>query len=208
MALSQRIAAPAGMTGLAVEPWAKGEVYAVAANWAQASCPIRVYGCNGWDYDDHGRQVANFRHSPEAALRAIIESAIEAGGETPQEEDIDDILDDAEELIDADVAEMAEMLERHGDRFIGNNAIDMADAWIEAGFSADDADDWCEIGVWEPEIAVSLRDARVTPDCAAEASRRLIDAEEDAAEIYTDGCPIYAACNRDISVDVLIQACE
>jgi len=34
---------PAGMSGLACEPWAEGEIYAVAANWSQASSPVMFF---------------------------------------------------------------------------------------------------------------------------------------------------------------------
>lgn len=43
---------PAGMSGLAVEPWSAGEIYAVAADWAQASSPVLVYGQDGWTHDE------------------------------------------------------------------------------------------------------------------------------------------------------------
>ena len=41
------IEVPAGMTGLAVEPWSKGEIYAVAADWSQAICAVLSYGEDG-----------------------------------------------------------------------------------------------------------------------------------------------------------------
>ena len=41
------------------------DVVAVSADWAQASDQV--------EGDEHGRQVADFRHSPFAALRAALE---------------------------------------------------------------------------------------------------------------------------------------
>lgn len=98
--MTTTINAPAGMTGLSVEPWSKGEVYAVAANWAQAGSPVLSYSgkADGWGLDAHGRQVADFRHSPRAALESVIREAIEAGGDEPDDDEVEAILDDAAEI--------------------------------------------------------------------------------------------------------------
>jgi hypothetical protein len=101
--MKTKIYAPAGMTGLAVEPWNTGEVYAVAANWAQAASPVMVYGRNGWECDGHGRQVADFRHDPKEALESEIRKAMVAWHEidedhSDEESELEKILDDAEEL--------------------------------------------------------------------------------------------------------------
>src|SRR5690606_23642790 len=113
------------------------------------------------------------------------------------------------EVVDADVAEMAEMLERHGDRFTGNCVEDEAQGWLDHDFDADSADEWCEIGVWDSATAAQLRDAGLTPDQVRDACERLIDeAGDDAADDYTDGDPIYSACNGDTSVSVLIEAAK
>ena len=75
------ITCPEGTRGLAVEPWSKGEIYAVAANWSQAGSPVMVFGEDGWTSDEHGRQVADFRHNDRAALESVIREAIEMGGD-------------------------------------------------------------------------------------------------------------------------------
>lgn len=49
-----------------------GQSYEVSADWAQASSPVA--GPSG------GRQVADFRHSPAAAIRDMLEDAVLAGG--------------------------------------------------------------------------------------------------------------------------------
>ena len=99
--MKTKISAPAGMYGLAVEPWSKGEIYAVAADWAQASSPVYVYGEDGWVLQCHGMQVADIRHSPRAALKLEIREAIEQSGEEPDDsDDIEDILSDAIEIDD------------------------------------------------------------------------------------------------------------
>ncbi len=96
--MTTTIKAPVGMTGLAVEPWSKGEVYAVAANWAQAACPVMVYGEDGWTNDECGRQVADFRHNDRAALETIIREAGEMSGDALDDDDVESILEEAEEV--------------------------------------------------------------------------------------------------------------
>jgi hypothetical protein len=96
--MTMKISAPAGMSGLAVEPWSEGEVYAVAADWAQASCCVMVYGKDGWTPESHGRQVADFRHNDRAALESLIREAISMGGDKPDDDEVETILDAAEEI--------------------------------------------------------------------------------------------------------------
>lgn len=89
---------PEGMTGLSVEPWAKGEIYAVAADWAQASAPVLTYGEDEWVLDSRGRQVADFRHNSQAALEAIIREAAIASGDALTDDETETILAEAEEI--------------------------------------------------------------------------------------------------------------
>lgn len=206
--MKTQIAAPIGMTGLAVEPWSKGEVYAVAANWAQASSPVMVYGAGEWDIDDRGRQVADFQHRPKDALESIIRQAIEAGGDNPDDDDVEAIMADAVDLMAADVAEMIEVLERHGDQAAGNNAENQAQQWIDNHFSSDDADSWCEIGCWDADTAAEFRDAGLSPEQAKRGAELLLDEECDQDSQYTDASPIYAACNGDIGADIIIESAK
>lgn len=74
----------------------------MAANWAQASDPILVYGHREWR--PNGRQVADYRHDATAALRAEIIEAI-AMSEGISRDDVDDdevdgIMSDAVEIDD------------------------------------------------------------------------------------------------------------
>ena len=185
-----------------------------------------VYGEDGWTHDEHGRQVADFRHNDRAALESLIREAM--GGDDPEDDEVESILDDAAGLIDADVYDMAEMLDRHGSTFAGNCADDTAQDWIDNGFERDSADDWCEIGCWDAATAAELRDSGLTPTQAQEAAQRLIEAEtaewnakDDAAakadadwtpcsrdSCYTDGDPIYSACNNDTLAQEIIDAAK
>jgi hypothetical protein len=71
--------APAGTTGLIVEPWSIGETYGVAARWPEASAPVYAYGDDGWTQT--GRQVADYRHDPAAALADCLADAMRASGD-------------------------------------------------------------------------------------------------------------------------------
>lgn len=225
MATTTRIAAPASMTGLYVEPWSQGEIYAVAADWAQASSPVMVYGEDGWINDECGRQVADFRHSDRAALEAVIRSAIEASGDEPDADEVEAILSAATDCVSAALDDMATMLERQGDLFAGNNVEDTAQDWLDHGFNADTAREWCAIGVWDASTAEEFRDADLTPCQVEKAADKLAAAEiaewdaiDDSAakddddsvpcdrnSQYTDN-PIYSVCNCDTKVDEIIAA--
>ena len=53
------------------------DVVAVSADWAQASDPV--------EGDEHGRQVADFRHSAVSALRAALEDCAAIEGMEDEE---------------------------------------------------------------------------------------------------------------------------
>ncbi len=94
---------PVGTSGLAVEPWARGEIYAVAANWADASSPVMTYGYTGWV--PTGSQVADYGHRAYLVLRAEIVEAIATSVGIPSDEvdddEVDAIISDAVELVNA-----------------------------------------------------------------------------------------------------------
>jgi hypothetical protein len=110
------------------------------------------------------------------------------------------------EVASADTMRMQAMLMRRGDRFSGDNPEEEAEKWVDQGFGVDEADDWCEVGVWDAAVAAELRDAGLTPERAKAAAESLTDGLDDPAEEYTDGDPIYAACNGDIKANVIIDA--
>lgn len=97
---------PAGTSGLAVEPWSKGEIYAVAADWSQAGSPVYTYGDRDWHQQENGMQVADFRHSARAALEREIRSAIQASegiaADDVDDDEVENIMDDAQEIDDTD----------------------------------------------------------------------------------------------------------
>jgi hypothetical protein len=104
MAMKINLTCPAGTYGLAVEPWAEGEIYAVAADWAEASDPVMAYGPGGWNQQCSGPQVATYRHRPEDALRAEIRHAIATSEGIPS----DEVDDDEVERIVADAVEIGD----------------------------------------------------------------------------------------------------
>jgi hypothetical protein len=76
-------AAPAGTSGLVIEPWEPGDTYGVAADWSQASAEVYAYGDDGWT--PTGRQVADYRHDPSAALAGWLVDTLRASGDNPGE---------------------------------------------------------------------------------------------------------------------------
>ena len=56
--------------------WGADDI-SVTADWAQASCPV--------EGDEHGRQVADFRHDGRAALRAALEDCASIEGMSDDE---------------------------------------------------------------------------------------------------------------------------
>ena len=64
------IRTPAGTYGRAVAPWDETEVYAVAANWAEASSPVLSWGADAWEPTPW--QVADCRHDPREALGLVL----------------------------------------------------------------------------------------------------------------------------------------
>jgi hypothetical protein len=54
-----------------------GDTYDVSGDFSQASSPV--------DGPSGGRQVADFRHSPEAAMREMLEESASSGGDDPEE---------------------------------------------------------------------------------------------------------------------------
>jgi len=93
-----KITPPVGTYGLAVEPWTPGEVYAVAADWAEAACSVLSYGEDGWQ--PTGRQVADFRHSARAALIEEIRQSMLASGDYPSAAILKDIVAESVEIDD------------------------------------------------------------------------------------------------------------
>lgn len=63
-----------------------GDTYRLAANFAEASSPVKVEDVDGnWQSTQY--QVADFRHRPEAAMRRILEETAAMGDDPDDEED-------------------------------------------------------------------------------------------------------------------------
>ena len=151
-------------------------------------------------------EAVRLEYADAPAMLALIASA-EAKGTA----EADIVRDDGETfrvkviVRDADLIAMAEMLERHGERFTGDDADAMAQEWLDHGFTVGEADGWCEIGCWDAATAAILAIEGLTPDTASAAAQRLIDAEIADSQ-YTDGDPIYSACNCDTDFQAIIDA--
>ena len=161
----------------------------------------------------------------------ITRQHIDEAGEVefdPQNGQLPDTDSDDETVYADDLADIMEMLELHGDKFAGNHVSHEAQNWLDQGFDAASADDWCEIGCWDAATAATLRDAGLTPAQSDDAAERLIEAETaewdaiDEASAkdnddwtpcqrdskYTDGDPIYSACNNDTNAAEIIDAAK
>lgn len=203
---ASEIVAPQGMRGIAVEPWTPGEIYAVAANWSQAACPVYYWGDGDWV--QWGRQVADFRHDDRDALESLILEAVRDSGDDPDEVDVAEILKDAVDVRTWELGEMVETLHYYGEWATGNGVDDTAQEWLDCGFDADTADAWLGIGVWDAATAETFRDAGKSPEQIAAAAESLVEGLDDPTDEYTDGDPIYSACNGDTDPQEIIDACE
>ena len=153
------ITAPAGTTGLATR--IDGHIVAVAADWANGDDVVRVFDFAGGVWRESTHRVKVFSDSRDA-LKFFV---LIAKGLTEDEFDqLDGGLDAVEIDEDGDVrVEMAEMLERHGHAFAGPNSLETAQDWLNNGFSVEEADEWCEIGCWDADVADRFRGAGLSP---------------------------------------------
>lgn len=135
--------------------------------------------------------------------RCAVDEDSEQGFE-PQNGLLPATVGDDEELLPAALIEMIATVERYGERFTGGVERDAAQGWIDAGFSAHEADEWMEAGWWDCDRASTARDLGLTPDQTVKRAAALEDACDDAAEEYTDGSVIYSINNCDTDIDVLL----
>jgi len=73
------------MDTYSVEIW--GQTYEMRANFGEATCPIqfRRYEDEGWH--GTGKQVADYSHSPAAAMRDYLEGLARESGDDPEEDE-------------------------------------------------------------------------------------------------------------------------
>ena len=114
--------------------------------------------------------------------------------------EIVDALQIAEETLPAIMI----LLNTAGTRYAGDSAHDIAVEWIDNDFDAESCAEWIAAGFWNPSTAAQLLDAGLSPDDAKNAADAMTENESD--NDYTDGCPIYAACNGDIPAQEIIDA--
>lgn len=102
------------------------------------------------------------------------------------------------------VAEIARVLITHGPVFSGGDqriAEMIAADWMDYGFDAAETDEWCSAGCWTASVAAEFVDAGMTPRNAARACEAY-----DERHGKTRGMDsMYAACNADLSTDMIID---
>lgn len=91
----------------------------------------------------------------------------------------------------ASLNEIISVLNGHGDMFSGgpNRVQEIAEEWAE-DFDADSVDDWCEAGVWEPQVAFWLTSADISSS----------DVQTDWPE-----SAVYRFCNGDLSLEEFME---
>lgn len=108
---------------------------------------------------------------------------------------------------DTPLTHIAAVLRANGDAFAGLNSLQTADDWVSEEFTdPDEVNAWCEVGVWAPEVAAAFRDEGISPSVAREAADVMV--ARDGKDTFTDGDPIYAACNGDLDVSEIIEVAK
>lgn len=201
------IVAPKGMTGLACAPFRDPkEVYAVAADWRNASAPVLQWEPgDGWTHT--AWQVADFRHQAAEALFKIVMDELEKMGENPQDHlvAVAGIAAKSTPLVPHQVGAIADVLRLYGDRFAGDNPYELAQEWDGEGFHAQDVIAWCEVGCWNAWVAGALASCGVGPANASQACAVLAEGAEDGSFMQD---PMYSCCNSDIDADAIIEAAQ
>lgn len=181
------------------------EVMMVRCDLTQASSPVEVDYCNdnknGDGWESTPMQCADMIHSYSRLVaygERLVAQAIQVNEDTVKcnHKNISNLMD------------LAEGLQGMGDQFSGNDPVEIAKEWQDHSFELSDASKWWDVGVWDADVARALVDAEMTPkDLTATAEAMTEDmTEEELMDAYTDGCPIYSACNNDIDVQEIIDA--
>ena len=196
-----------------------GQFCMVRCELAQASAPVVVDWCNnggrpsGWESTQY--QAADCRQSTDGLIDVGMAIAAQ-GVEVSHEEfgceivHVDDMsFDDRVTLglVGWDIIAIADVLDPYGEKMAGGDVEATAHEWRGHEFTADEVDEWCEIGCWDPATADEFRDAGLTPAQVKEAAAKLVEGLDDPTTEYTDGCPIYSVCNHDTDSDVIVDAC-
>lgn len=177
------------------------------AHWGEQATPAEISEAQSVESDAIEDGYLYRRSYDQSDMTMEITRSVVDDDSEPQNGILPETVGDDEEMLPEALGEMIRVVCRHGDAYTGGVARDAAQGWIDAGFSASDADEWMDAGWWDCDRAASARDIGLTPDQTIERSQALIDAcgdnIEDAAHHYTDGDPIYSICNGDTSLDVL-----
>ena len=96
---------------------------------------------------------------------------------------------------------IAKVLINHGEMFHGGEPRPTAREWDSYLFTSVAVDQWCSIGVWDPRVADYFARNGMTPAYVKYMAKRMVE-----ADAYTDGCPIYAACNGDLDPKRIVDA--
>lgn len=100
----------------------------------------------------------------------------------------------------SEVSEIYSILRSYGPAFYGSDreASEIAEQWASY-FSASEAEAWMEVGFWCPLTAEKVAELNITPHEVS----KLCEGLPNLNHYEPDG-PVYAMCNGDLSVDVLL----
>jgi len=191
----------------------------VRANLLEAAAPIEVNNCDGEGWHSTQFQTADVRHRTDRLIELAHDLAAEACEMHEDEFSCD--IDDTDNLrwqdraklglYDREVVEIAHLLDAAGSTVAGDDPLESAQQWIDAGFnfSIPDISDWIDAGVWNPEVAYEFEDAGYTPSQITEVAQAMLDETanpDECARIWHDGCPIYDACQIDSGAELIAYA--
>lgn len=100
------------------------------------------------------------------------------------------------------VDELVTELTQRGSTFSGGESRvrETAMDWRAQGFTRDSAAPWLDIGIWEPDVAATLRDWPLRPRMVRQFAR-----EAGGLPEHEGRDVIYDVCNGDLSINVLTR---
>lgn len=135
--------------------------------------------------------------SPEQAYEMALQAG-QTGGYHAALDEIEDMraVDEATR-----VDELITELTQRGPVFSGVGYVrETALEWRAHGFDRDTAGPWMDIGIWEPDVAATLRDWPLRPTTVRQfAHEAAMLPEHEGRDV------IYDVCNGDLSINVLTR---
>lgn len=137
--------------------------------------------------------------SPEHAYDIALEAGENGGGYQAALDKIDAMraVDEATR-----VDELVTELTQRGPTFSGGDSRvrETALEWRAQGFDRESAEQWLDIGIWEPDVAATFRDWALRPKTVQQRAR-----EAAALPEHEGRDVIYDICNGDLPTKIITQ---